>query len=423
LKRSEIHIIIQNRNYEGQGKMKQKTKWTQKRHGIVTALLRSVLGPYTAWKYNVKVEKFKEHGGRQYLIIMNHQTGFDQFFVAMTFPGAVYYIATEDIFSMGWISRVLSYLVAPIPIKKQTTDLQAVKNCAKVAREGGTIALAPEGNRTFDGRTAYIKPSIIKLIRILRLPVAIFRIEGGYGIQPRWSDVVRKGVMRTYVSRVVEPEEYKAMTDEELLTLVQTELYVDEACVSGEFHHGKRAEYMERAVYVCPDCGLAEFESHGDTIKCKKCGMEIEYTATKELKGRGFNFPFRFMADWYAYQNAFVNRLDHTQYLTSPMFCDTADVSEVILYKRKEKLWDNARVSLYGDRIVIGNTNGEDVVFSFDDVSVVTVLGKNKVNIYHGDKVYQLKGSKRFNALKYVNIFYHYKNIKEGKEDGEFLGL
>ena len=205
--------------------MKQKKTWTKKRHGIITDILRAIIAPYTTLRYGIKVEKFREEKERQYLIVMNHQTGFDQFFVAMAFKQPVYYIATEDIFSLGWISRVLSWLVAPIPIKKQTTDLQAVKNCAKVAKEGGTIALAPEGNRTYSGETAYIKPSIIKLIRVLRLPVAVFRIEGGYGIQPRWSDVVRKGKMRAYVSRIIEPEEYKSLSDDELVELVQKELY------------------------------------------------------------------------------------------------------------------------------------------------------------------------------------------------------
>ena len=58
-----------------------------------------------------------------------------------------------------------------------------------------------------------------------------------------------------------------------------------------------------------------------------------------------------------------------------------------------------------------------------DETSAVTVLGRNKVNIYFKDHVYQLKGSKRFNALKYVNIFNRYKNICEGNEHGKFLGL
>lgn len=400
-----------------------RKKWTSARHKVVTDVLRFVLTPYIKLKYGIKIEPLNNPDNRQYLIIMNHQTGFDQFFIGMCFRQPVYYIATEDIFSLGWISRLLSWLVAPIPIKKQTTDLQAVKNCAKVAKEGGTIALAPEGNRTYSGETAYIKPSIIKLIRVLRLPVAIFRIEGGYGIQPRWSDVVRKGKMRAYVSRVVEPEEYKALSDDELVELVQKELYVNEARVDGHYHHVRRAEYLERLVYVCPYCGLSEFVSAKEFVTCKKCGRTIEYTSTKELKGKDFEFPFRFMLDWYAYQNQFICQLDPEAYKSEPMYRDSVSFSEVILYKHKQKIWDQVELLLYGDRIEIHPAGQTPIEYPFDEIKVITVLGKNKLNFYYGDKVYQMKGNKRFNALKYVNMFYHYKNKKEGISDGEFLGL
>jgi hypothetical protein len=53
----------------------------------------------------------------------------------------------------------------------------------------------------------------------------------------------------------------------------------------------------------------------------------------------------------------------------------------------------------------------------------VTVLGRNKMNVYHGGKIYQFKGDKRFNALKYVHIFHRWKNLNKGDGNGKFLGL
>lgn len=203
---------------------KKKPTWTKPHHRIVRNILAAILYPYTRIKFGIQPERFQEQGDRQFLIIMNHQTAFDQFFVAFSFRGPIYYLATEDLFSKGWISRAISFLQAPIPIKKQTMDLQAVKNCLRVAKEGGTIALAPEGNRTYSGRTEYMKPSIAKLCRSLKLPLAIYRIEGGYGVQPRWSDVTRKGRMTARVTRVIEPEEYNKMTNEELFALIQQAL-------------------------------------------------------------------------------------------------------------------------------------------------------------------------------------------------------
>mgnify|MGYP003310482904 CR=1 FL=1 len=398
--------------------MQSAKQWIQPRHRVVYTLLRPFLRPYVCWRYGIREERFREEGNRPYLIVMNHQTGFDQFFVAMAFRQPIYFLATEDIFSMGWVSKLIRWLVAPIPIRKQTTDIQAVKNCIKVAREGGTICLAPEGNRTFHGRTVYMNPSIASLTKKLGLPLAIFRIEGGYGVQPRWSDVVRKGKMRAYVSRVIELEEYKDMSNTELFALIEKELSVDEVCVTGQFRHKKNAEFLERAMYVCPWCGLSTFESHDDIIRCTKCGREIRHLPTKELEGIGFDFPHRFVADWYEWQQNYINHTDLTALTETPVYRETVRLSRVHPYKYKELLKKEATVCLYGDRITV-----DDREFPFDSVGAVVVLGKNKVNIYDGNEILQLKGHKRFNALKYVNFFHRYKNRKAGEKNGQFLGL
>lgn len=398
-------------------------QWIKPYHRAVRNLVFAVLAPYTRLKYVVKPERFATQGDRPYLILYNHQTPFDQFFVGMSFRGAVYYLATEDIFSLGFISSVLRHLVAPIPIKKQTTDIAAVRACMRVVREGGTIALAPEGNRTYSGKTEYINPAIASLAKKLGLPIALYRIEGGYGVQPRWSDKVRRGHMRAYVSRVIEPTEYAAMTPAELLREIKAGLYVNEASPSGEYRSCRRAEYMERALYVCPFCGLSRFESRGNVTECMCCHRKVEYGADKRLRGVGFDLPFEYFNDWYEYQNDFVRKLQLARYVDTPMFTDTARLSEVEVYKRKHLLRSSAVFKLYGDRVTVDGGTERELLFSFDEVTAMSVLGRNKLNIYHADRVYQIKGDRRFNALKYVNIYYCHKNINKGDDNGKFLGL
>ena len=402
-------------------KRKKSSAWCKRRHGVITELARLIYGPVIYKKYNVKIKPFPEQKNRQFLILFNHQTAYDQFFVGLCMKKPVYYVASEDLFSMGFISKLLRFAVNPIPIKKQTTDPRAVINCIKVAKEGGTIALAPEGNRTFHGKPVYIKPSIAALAKHLKLPIAFFRIEGGYGVHPRWSDVVRGGEMRAGVSRVMEPSEYANLTDGELCEIINRELSVEEDKLDIEYPHERQAEYLERALYTCPHCGLSELYSHGDIIECKKCGMKARHLPTKELVGVDEPLPFRFVADWYEYQTELVRGLDLSEYFDNPMYTDETEFSEVILYKKKSIIYKNARISLFGNRIEVDGGK-EKSVFNFDDITAVTVLGKNKLNIYHGGKVYQFKGEARFCALKYVNIFYHYQGVKKG-DTNEFLGL
>ena len=394
---------------------KQKT-WLRRRHKILRDILYVILGPYCWLKYSLKVEKFKEQGDRPYLVLLNHVTPFDQFFAGMAFKGPLYYVATEDIFSLGWISAVIRWIIAPIPIRKQTTDLGAVMTCIRVAREGGTICMAPEGNRSYSGRTEYMNPAVAGLAKKMKLPIAIFRIEGGYAAQPRWSDCVRRGTVRAYVSEVIEPEEIAALSKEELMDRIRKGLMVNDCAAGGHYKSKKSAEYLERAYYVCPKCGLTTFRSEGNTFRCEKCGMGGEYGPDLKIRG---NFPFENTLQWYDYQASYINSLDVTTMTEEPLYQDTANVTKVIVYKRKEPLLKNARLELYGDRVVI---NG-DMVFPFKDTHAVTVLGRNKLNIYFGGEVFQFKGGKRMCALKYVHMFHRFQNIQRGESDDQFLGL
>jgi len=404
-------------------KKKKRKKWMKFRHRIVRSVLGCVIGPYTKLKYGIKIDKFKGEGKRPYLILYNHQTAFDQFFVGLAFKQPVYYVASEDLFSNGFVSSLIKWLVEPIPIKKQATDVTAVMTCMRLAKEGGSISIAPEGNRTYSGDTVYINPAIGGLAKKINLPIALYRIEGGYGVQPRWSDKVRRGKMHSYVSRVIEPEEIANLSNEELYELIKNELTVKEGVADATFISGKKAEYLERAMYVCPDCGLSVFESHGNEITCKKCNKTITYGEDKTLTGIGFNFPFRFVSEWYDYQNKFVAALDIAPYTDTPVYSDEVRLSEVIVYKKKQLLKKSAQIKLYGDRVAIDEGSSDEMILPFVEISAVSVLGRNKLNIYHDKKIFQLKGNPRFNALKYVNMYYHYKNINKGEINGEFLGL
>ena len=105
-----------------------------------------------------------------------------------------------------------------------------------------------------------------------------------------------------------------------------------------------------------------------------------------------------------------------------PLWLETASLSEVIPYKRKVTLAKRTDIALYGDRVII-RYDGTELVMPFADMSGASVLGKNKINYYYKDKIYQIKGDKHFNALKVVNLYYRAKNIGKEEQNERFLGL
>ena len=141
------------------------------------------------------------------------------------------------------------------------------------------------------------------------------------------------------------------------------------------------------------------------------------------MEGVGFELPFKFMSQWYDYQSDFVNSTDLGEYEKVPVFSDTASLREVVVNKHKNLLREKTDINLYGNRIVLDKGKDNEMVLSFDDITTVSAMGRNKLNVYHKNDVYQFKGDKRFNALKYVNLYYRYNNIKKGDNYGKFLGL
>ncbi len=447
------------------GKKNTKRKpWVRRRHRVITALARPIVTRMCKSRYGFRPEPVP-NPERQYLILYNHQTPYDQFFVALSFPRPIYYVATEDIFSMGAWSNLLRFAEAPIPIKKSGRDVRAVMHMMQVAKEGGSIAIAPEGNRTYSGRTGHIRDSVVTLVQKLKLPVVFFRIEGGYGAEPRWSDVTRRGRVRGYVSGILEPEQVAALSFEELYRQIREALYVDESLPDGDHGSLRSAEYLERAFYTCPVCGLTTWRSRGERASCETCGLTIRYGADKQItavsgesvkqsatvsaqreeqsvtaseeSAKQPGFPYQNAAEWYEAQEAFVRTLDLTVYQDEAMYTDTARFFRVIPYRRKERIAKKTPVSLFGDRIEIGTGAEGKIVFSFAQIQALSCMGHNKLNIYYhekasgegegareaGDEIYQIRGDVRFNALKYVNIFYLWKGRNKGGEDAEFLGL
>ena len=61
-------------------KKNNKKKWIRPRHTVVRHTLGIFFRAYSRIKYGARIRPFKEEGKRQYLVLFNHQTAFDQFF-------------------------------------------------------------------------------------------------------------------------------------------------------------------------------------------------------------------------------------------------------------------------------------------------------------------------------------------------------
>lgn len=399
----------------------KKKKWTKLRHRIFMFFLRIGIKIYGLFKFGFKYEKLKVK--TPHLIFCNHQTVWDQFLVGLMCDNKTYFVMSDDLTTIKYASKLMEFFLHPIPYKKSSTDFTILRTCRQVASEGGSIAIFAEGNRTYSGQTEYIKPATIKMMKFLKLPVAILRIEGGYGVYPRWADKSRKGRINGKIYKIYQYDEYKDIPEDELYKMICNDLYVDDTRLDATYKSKRSAEYLERVIYNCPKCGFTHFVSHKDILTCTTCNMSLRYNEHLQFEGINTDAPFKSVKEWYIYQQEELLKLNLLDYdKDKVIFEEKVKFLEIIPRKKKQLIDSEATLYMYADRIKIAYLDKEDT-YTFDEISSAGVFGRNKMNFFIGTHTYQFLYDEHFNAMKFVNLYYKYVMEKGDNNNDQFFGL
>ncbi|HEY8395310.1 MAG TPA: lysophospholipid acyltransferase family protein [Bacilli bacterium] len=390
--------------------------WTKFRHKVAFAILRPILKIYLRIKYGYKTRRYRLEKG-PYLLLFNHTTNLDPLMMALSFKGPIYFVTNNDLFNIPFVSRLLKYLANPIPKAKALRDISTVKTCIKVAREGGKIGIAPEGNRTYSGRLAHIDKSIVKLIKLLKIPVVLYNIKGGFGVNPRFSRKLRKGKMFGEINRILSVREIQEYSEEEIYEMVVKGLTVDEVGLNFTYRGEALAENLESVFYVCPVCNdIREMESKGNHFGCKECGLSVEYTENLRFRTEDERFKFETVADYYSYQEEFIRNAD----VMKITFTDYPIVLKEIVNNLREEILQGS-ISFNHKELRVWNDKSE-IIIKYEDILSFAIVYQNTLIINLEKQTYQVSAGPSFNALKYVHLFYQIRNYKEGVKNG-FLGI
>lgn len=404
-------ILSGFKNYR-EGRDTMKTKHVKRRHSVFFALARALVAPFLARRYGYKKTVYPSSKHKQYLILSNHQTLLDPALLAMNFKSAVYFIASDTLWNGSFVSRLLMYCFAPIKKRKAMADVSCIRTCLRVAKEGGTIAVFPEGNRSWTDTPLYIDPAICQLVRVLKLPLLLHRFEGGYGVDPRWSGSLRRGAFRGYVARELSIEEIAALSDEALYKIICDTLGVVDAESGSSYASPRRAEYAERLLFVCPRChALSTMHSKGNLISCNKCNLTVYYREDTRLSSPDKDFSFKTLEEWAAFQRETVK-----SYADKKESVSLSDDGVLLYDKTSEKRKELAKgnLSLSSSALSLGS-----LVIPVQDIVSATVVGGKQLVVNTKERSYSFIGDDRFNAIKYV-LFFHVldTSMKEDKYYG-----
>ena len=370
-------------------------KYTKKRHRFFFSFFRFV-GIFCAKIFHFKYKPIKLKKDEHYLIFSNHQTVLDPMFLCMQFKAPLYIVASDTLFNNSLKSKFLQFCFAPIKKRKALVDVSCIMACKRIANEGGNILMFPEGNRSWVDTPLYIDPSVCKLIRLLNMPLMLYNLSGGYGVNPRWGHKIRRGSFTGKINKIISVEQINALSDDQLYKVICESLAVQDQVNGNRYTCKKSAEHLENLFFVCPKCGKTQtLYSKNQFIKCSNCGFSAKYTSNLVLEGE--NLPFTKLSHWYNHQLTYLKN-----YKIEP--------NKTIFFDEKVKLYDKTTIKRkfitkgslrLTDKSLTINNQSIDV----KDIVSATVIGDIKLVVNTLDRSYFIKGAKRFNAIKYVLTF------------------
>ncbi len=118
------------------------------------------------------------------LLASNHQSFLDPMVVGLCLAREVHYLARDSLFrqpAFAWLIRSVN----AFPVKRQTADLGAIKECLRRLKDHQLLLLFGEGTRTDDGRIAPLQPGMAMMARKARVPLIPVVIDGAFEAWPR----------------------------------------------------------------------------------------------------------------------------------------------------------------------------------------------------------------------------------------------
>ncbi len=388
-------------------------------HRFVFRILKIIIKPYLVKKLNYSYEKAKPRN-HPYIVLANHNTDYDPFLVGLAFPDQMYYVASEHIFRWGFISKLINFLVAPIPRVKAITEIQTVINILKRLKAGANVCMFAEGNRSFSGETGVVHPATGKLVKKSGVSLITFRLDGGYFTSPRWSKTLRKGMMKGRMIKEYTPEELKTMTADEVYSAIKSDLYVnayeEQEKDPVEYTGDKLAENLETALYWCPKCeSIATLKSKGDRLFCE-CGLDLKYDTYGYLTSNNDDkTPFKTVLEWCRFQDIWLKEnIERIKSLPLDKLIYSDEGQTLWEANRgKNKLIAEGSLLCYNNRIVFVSEDNHKYTFKYDDMSDMNIIGQMDIAFATNDRqAYEIKSSYPRSALKYRELFKYLKSNK-----------
>lgn len=244
------------------------------------------------------------------VVLCNHGS-----FVDFAYAGTLlkkcypHFVIARLYFYHKWLSRLLTWL-GGFPKSMFAMDMESTKNCLRVLRDGGVLAMMPEARLSTAGRFEDIQDSTYSFLKKAGVPVYTLCLRGDYLADPKWGKGFRRGaVVESELSLLFERQDLEHLSAENIKKRVEERLKYDEFLwleSRPEIHYRSRrlAEGLENILVICPRCGGRHtITTAGSDVFCEHCG---KLTSMDDRYGFSPQFRFAHLGEWYEWQKDMI---------------------------------------------------------------------------------------------------------------------
>lgn len=377
-------------------------------HRFLRAVARAILR--TAFRVDAENLQSINRERGPVILLGNHTSSVDPFLVAMFVNRPVHFVASDSNFRKPLLAVILRFL-GTIPKTKVVSDLETVKAIVAVKQRNGIIGIFPEGQNSWDGHTLPLVPATDKLIKSLKIAVYRAQIRGSFFTLPRWARGPRRGGIVIRYDRVLEASEVRRRSLAEVAAAidhaVQYDAYDDYRKSPFVYRGSRPAEYLERALFICPNCNeYHTLVSWKTRFSCRSCGYTLEVKPSLQFTRPDGQAPhFSNVRDWSLWQ-----RRQYESFLAAALNRDGNEAAILVEqgvrlergYRDNPlKLVGEGTLWLYPDRIVTDITGAPQ--FAMQDIDGMNVQNNEHLEFYFQNSLFRVTTlDPRGNTYKWV---------------------
>jgi len=355
----------------------------------------------------LEVKKLKS----PYLLLSNHIGFWDPFIAGFFLPHYTHFVSSDAAFRNPFFNFFLTR-IGTIPKKKNMRDSQVIRHIVSVIKQGENVGLFPEAVRNWAGSSFYIDPSIVKLIKLLKVPVVVSVFKGMNLFNPRWSPTLRKTKVVVDYHLLLTSDDIKNLSEDEIYSKLSSTIKHDEVEYQrkqmNEIKSEKRAEFISFTLYICPECeAIDSFVSEKNKFHCSNCNYSVYINKYGffELEENS-KLYYDNIRDWYNWEEKYL--LKYIADLVNGgndkmIFTDRNSNVYHSFENEKTKFLGIADISLFTNKIELNFHDSKKlIVLDFDVLKTINPQVNETLEIYYGNDAYRIIGEKMgVSALKW----------------------